>query len=221
MKHVRGYELSRKVENCKVKSFSGANVMCMEDYVKPTLREMPTHMILHAGTNDVTTKEAPEQIVENIVNLAFKLKRNCDVSISGITAMNDQYQKKAADVNRELKENCHEKNLQFLDHGNTITLRHLNASKLHLNKRGTQVLSNVFAEAICNITNCQFLSHSLASDHRKNRNTNDYNESKAKSKVGAISASNLNAVRKRKINRLIMGQLNINFLRNKFASLVQ
>ena len=33
VKHVRGYELSRKVENCKVyvKSFSGAKVMCMED----------------------------------------------------------------------------------------------------------------------------------------------------------------------------------------------
>ena len=52
-----------------------------------------------------------------------------------------------------LKEKCREKKLQFLDHGNTITVRHLNASKLHLNKRGTQILSNVFAEAISNITN--------------------------------------------------------------------
>ena len=155
VKHVRGYELSRKVENCKVyvKSFSGAKVMCMEDYVKPTLREMPTHIILHVGTNDVPTKKAPEQIAENIDNLAIKLKRNCDFSISSITARNDQYQRKAADVNRVLKEKCREKKLQFLDHGNTITVRHLNASKLHLNKRGTQILSNVFAEAISNITN--------------------------------------------------------------------
>ena len=152
VKHVRGYELSRKVENCKVyvKSFSSAKVMYMEDYVKPTLREMPTHIILHVGTNDVPTKKAPEQIAENIVNFAIKLKRNCDISISGITARNDQYQKKAADVNWELKEKCHEKKLQFLDH---CKIRHLNASKLHLNKRGTQVLSNVFAEAISNITN--------------------------------------------------------------------
>ena len=59
VKHVRGYELSRKVENCKVyvKSFSAAKVMCMEDYVKPTLREMPTHIVLHVGTNDVPTKK--------------------------------------------------------------------------------------------------------------------------------------------------------------------
>ena len=80
VKHLRGYELSRKVENGKVyvKSFSGAKVTFMEDFVKPTLREMPTHIILHVGTN---------------------------------------------------------------------------ASNLHLNKRDTQVLSNVFAEAISNITN--------------------------------------------------------------------
>ena len=120
-----------------------------------------------------------------------------------------------------LKEKCREKKLQFLDHGNTITVRHLNASKLHLNKRGTQILSNVFAEAISNITNWQFVLHSLASDNRKNRNTDDYDENKAKFKVGAINASNVNAIRKPNINRLIIGQLNINSLRNKFESLVQ
>ena len=36
-----------------------------------------------------------------------------------------------------------------------------------------------------------------------------------------ISSSNLNAIRKRNINRLIIGQLNINSLRKKFGSLVQ
>ena len=60
---------------------------------------MPTHIILHVGTND-----APDQIVKNIVSSAIKLKKNRDVSISGITARNDQYPKKAADVNWELKE---------------------------------------------------------------------------------------------------------------------
>ena len=62
---------------------------------------------------------------------------------------NDQYKKKAAHVNRELNENVAKKKLQFLDHGNLIAVRHLNASKLHLNKTGTQVLY-VFAEANIN-----------------------------------------------------------------------
>ena len=45
------------------------------------------------------------------------------------------------------------KKLQFLDHDNTIRVRHLNASNLYLNKRATQTLSNVFTKAISNITN--------------------------------------------------------------------
>ena len=56
---------------------------------------------------------------------------------------------------------------------------------------------------------------------KKNRNTSDYDENKAKFKVGAISASTLNTIRKRNINRLIIGQLNINSQRNKFEGLVQ
>ena len=65
------------------------------------------------------------------------------------------------------------------------------------------------------------MSNSLACDNRKNCNTNDYDENKAKLKAGAISASNLNPIHARNINKLIIGQLNINSLRNKFASLVQ
>ena len=112
LKHVTGYKLSRKVENCKiyVKSFLGIKVLCTEDYVKPTLREMSTHIILYVVTKGLPTKKVPELIAENIFNLAIKFKRNCDVSISGTTARNDQYQKKAADVNRELKEKCSKKN---------------------------------------------------------------------------------------------------------------
>ena len=122
-----------------------------------------------------THQKSSWKIAENIANLVIKLKRNCDISISNITARNDQYQKKAADENRELKERSHEKKLQFLDHGSTITIRHLNASKIHLNKRGTQVLSNVCVAAIFNISNWQFALHRLASDNIK------------KFKVGAIS----------------------------------
>ena len=48
----------------------------MEDYVKPTVREMPSHFMLDVGTNEVPTKKAPDKIAENIVNLAIKLKRN-------------------------------------------------------------------------------------------------------------------------------------------------
>ena len=135
------------------KSFSGAKVRCMEDYIQPTLRETPGNIILHVGTNDVTTKQDLQQIAESIINLAVKIKKNCDVSISSITARNEKYLRKAADINRYLKDRCLEKNLYFNNHGNAMTVRHLNSSKLHLNKSGTQILSNQFAEDISNIIN--------------------------------------------------------------------
>ena len=155
VKHIRGYELSQRVENCKVfvENFSGAKVRCMEDFIQPTLRETPSHVILHVGTNDVTTKQDRQQIAEGIINLAVKIERNCDVSISSITTRNDKYLRKAIDVNRNLKDRCREKNIHVINHGNALMVRHLNVSKLHLNKRGTQVLSNQFAEAISNIIN--------------------------------------------------------------------
>ena len=47
----------------------------MEDYIQPALRETPNHVILHVGTNDVTTKQDPQQIDESIINLAVKILR--------------------------------------------------------------------------------------------------------------------------------------------------
>ena len=81
----------------------------MEDYIHPTLRETPSHVILHAGANDVNTKQDPQQIAESIINLAVKIKKDCDVSISSITTRNDKYLRKAADVNRYLKDRFREK----------------------------------------------------------------------------------------------------------------
>ena len=70
-----------------------------------------------------------------------------------ITDRNDKYLRKIADVNRNLKGRCREKKFHFKNHGNAITVKHLNASILHLNKTGTQVLTNQLAEAISNIIN--------------------------------------------------------------------
>ena len=55
LKHVQGYEIFKLLENCKtyVKSFSGAKIKDMQDYVKPTLRENPDQIIVHVGTNDL------------------------------------------------------------------------------------------------------------------------------------------------------------------------
>ena len=53
----------RKVQSdCKVyvKYFSGAKIKCMEDFIKPMLRENQNHFVLHVGTNDLYLDKSPE-----------------------------------------------------------------------------------------------------------------------------------------------------------------
>ena len=79
----------KKVKSdCKtfVKHFSGATTNCMEDYMKPSLRKDPNHIILHVGTNDLILYMTSQDIATSIVNLACSMKgENCDVSIKNIT----------------------------------------------------------------------------------------------------------------------------------------
>ena len=153
IKHVKNYSLSKSLGNCKVyvKDFPGARVRCMQDYVRPTIRENPNHIILHVGTNDLTTNIPTEKVAESIIDLASSLKSNsCSVAISNINARNDRYRKKVVQVNRYLKTLCIERNFELITHDNIITEKHLNRSKLHLNKRATVILFNTFTEAISN-----------------------------------------------------------------------
>ena len=75
VKHVKGYELTQSLENCKVhvKDFPGARVRCTQDYVQPTLRQNPDHITLHVGTNDLATNVPTDKVAESIVNV-FKIR---------------------------------------------------------------------------------------------------------------------------------------------------
>ena len=124
-----------------LKIFPGARVRCMQDYVRLTIRENPDHIILHVGTNGLTTNIPTEKVTESIINLASSLRSNSfNVAISSITVRNDRYRKKVAQVNRHLKTLCSERNFELISHENIITEKQLNRSKLHLNKRGTAII---------------------------------------------------------------------------------
>ena len=75
--HLNGREMSHKVKgDCKsfVKHFAGATTNCMEDYMKPSLRKDPNHIILHVGTNDLILDRTSQDIATSIVNLACSIK---------------------------------------------------------------------------------------------------------------------------------------------------
>ena len=128
----------------------------MTDYVKPSVRRMPDHFILHVGTNDLVSNIPPNEIASKVVDLAKQLKsENSDVSVSEIILRTDKpdLSKKGKEVNTHLKEMCKEKNIFLLEHSRKIKANHLNNSKLHLNRRGTKVLNNSFMQHIPKVFN--------------------------------------------------------------------
>ena len=131
-----------------IKSFPGATIECMEDYVKPTIKHNPTTFVLHVGTNDLRAEKSPEDIATKIICLAESLKTATNkIIVSSVTARNDNLNEKGKNVNCFLKKLCNEKAILYCDNSN-ISRNCLNGSGLHLNQKGTITLANNFLRCL-------------------------------------------------------------------------
>ena len=113
-----------------------------------------------------------------------------------------------------LQQFCNEKNIFFLvDHTKTIHSRKINRSKLHLNKSGSIILSYNFVKAISSILHW----------YKIDSNNKGCLEVEECSSVPQNVSFNieLNSMRIKHVNKLIIAHLNINSLRNKFEFLVE
>ena len=152
LKHLSQQKISRSTNaKVKVKSFSGATIIDMKDHVKPGLRTNPDNVILHIGTNDIRSKEAPV-IVDQLVELCDQIKKSnpkTKVSISEIIKRDDNevFQTKVDEVNKLLKVNFSKSQISVLGHAN-IDKRGLNRYGLHLNRSGTSLLAKNLIEHI-------------------------------------------------------------------------
>ena len=116
------------------------------------MRDKPDHIIFHVGTNDISLDKDAGDIAKSIIGLAMSAKSpTCDVSISNIITRKDKHQYKAQEVNNHLKEMCTNKNINLTDHSKNKKHQHLNKSKLHLTKRGTNISSTTFVREISNM----------------------------------------------------------------------
>ena len=151
IKHLNGYVIGSKTGNCNVyvRQYHGARLRCMVGHVKPIIRDKPDHIIFHVGTNDIPSDKDAGDIAKSVVDLAISAKSpNCDVSISNIITRKDKHQHEAQIVNTHLKEICTNKNINLIDYSKNIKHQHLNKSKLHLTKRGTNILSTTLVREI-------------------------------------------------------------------------
>ena len=132
----------------KVRPFTTAKVSCMQDHVKPTIRDItPQQIILHVGTNDLKTERTASQIAKSIIDLSISLKKNGNmIAVSGIVPKLDELNSKAAEVNNRLELMCKQRGLPYISHYETIDpQKHLNESNLHLNSYGIRVFAENFS----------------------------------------------------------------------------
>ena len=77
VKHIQGWDITNKLENkhkVYIRQFAGSKVICMNDYVKPCIRENnPDHIIFHVRTNGILTSKDPLAIAQSLVELAISV----------------------------------------------------------------------------------------------------------------------------------------------------
>lgn len=152
VKDVKSYKMRNALpnkENVYVKSFPGATVECMKSYIKPSLKFNPNVIIINTGTNDLRSNKLPDQIADDIINLALSVKSDhTEIAISGIVPRNDALYIKGHAVNNYLKQKLPQHNIAYINNDNINPKMHLNNSRLHLNSNGTTLLARNFIDFI-------------------------------------------------------------------------
>ena len=149
IKDVHGWDLSSEKKKVVVKSFSGATTNCMRSHIIPTKEQNPDVIILHCGTNDLRKTDSLDSIATNILELATSVSTDTNrVIVSGLTQRNDQYWEKVDPLNNLLKSGASSRNIGFIEHPNINYRYHLNRSNLHLNRKGSLMVTQNFDEFI-------------------------------------------------------------------------
>ena len=139
--------LSVKGRIVKVRSFPGATINDMYDYIRPLLKKAPNNVILHVGTND-TPNNTSRAILDNLLSLKSFIEKTLPqlkVCISNIVQRTDNG--KATLTVNKVNEHLSALKLDIVDNAN-INVTSLNCGGLHLNKTGTGKLAVNFIKKI-------------------------------------------------------------------------
>ena len=143
VKYLRREELTSKKNNVKVITHDGSTTEDMLDYIKPIARRKPDTLIIHTGTNDLTNGVNTMKKVRKLVKVVREIDESEKIKIgfsSVIYRKDKDLEDEQNEVNVKLKKYCEGKGFVFIENDNIIELG-LNNSKLHLNKKGTNILT--------------------------------------------------------------------------------
>ena len=139
----------QKDHNVKIKPHSGATTRDIVDYLKPVTRKKPDGIIIHAGTNDLTSKDQIDT-VKNFNTMIEDVKRDSPETVIVLSTAVMRKDKQAVDkklsvseLNRKIKEIAKAQNVSVIDKSN-LDASCLSRKKLHLNEKGNSYLANNF-----------------------------------------------------------------------------
>ena len=144
--------------------------------------------------------EDDHKVAENIIEFAKKCyeENQTPIIISSLTNREDFYKERIQHVNRHLKEMTNDRNIGFIEHKNLLGKYHLNKSKLHLNKKGTSILTRNLQEIISNWLICPV----------------PYSNDDLSENENQVAQNPLKTLKHG--NDILFSYLNVNSVRNKF-----
>ena len=91
----------------------------MKTHIKPSLKNNPDRIIIHASTNDLRSTQDPETIAESIIHVAKNSKNSkTEILISFITPRRDNLIGKGRQVNENFGKLCIKLNFTYTSHNN-------------------------------------------------------------------------------------------------------
>ena len=133
--------------NVKVRNFPGATLDDLNHHIISLLQKKPSHIIVHAGTNDAYYSRSRE-ILNKLLNFKSLIQEklpDCKVFISIPTLCSDN--EKATLTVNQLTIHLLLLNIDIVDNRNIIS-KHLSQKGLHLNESGLRRLAINFLERI-------------------------------------------------------------------------
>ena len=122
--------------------------------------------------------------------------------------------KNGSEVNHHLKEICNRKNFLLIDHNKTTKASHLNSSRLHLNRKGANILRSSLQQHISKVFNWLLSGNTLCCNFSESYFGENVSSNLKHTKENCRNV--LNSLRKDNLDKLIVAHLNINSIRNKF-----
>ena len=115
----------------------GADTQDIIDFIKPLLKRSPKYLIIHAGTNDITSGCKTRENLESIRKIISESSPTTELIFSQVLPREDKINSKSLVkvVNNTISDFCDQYNLHFITHEN-INRNMLAKKLLHLNGAG-------------------------------------------------------------------------------------